>query len=341
VAGFAVALVLAATACSKGPPSPVGAGSPSSPATSPRPHVSESTGGSSGPHAPLTGLRTASAADAARPAVAVAVTGPNPRGLTAADVVFEEITAPARYIAVYQSQQSTGIGPVTSTQPTDVQELSVLHPLFGYNGAVAPFFLKLLDKSKLSDVGFANHPSAYSSTAAGLTASTRAISGDVRAASAPPPIFQYRGGDSGANTLAAKGVSRPSSVRITLPGHGTQTWHFDSRADRWTPTSGTPRCRAANLVVQTVPYKVIGVNRQKGITVSSARVIGTGKAAVFSGSESGDSSGTAATGTWSKPRAGDVTNYLDASGYPMTFQAGPTWIILGPPGTQVITSGGR
>jgi len=286
---------------------------------------------------PLTGL-SGSAADAARPAVALLLAGSSVQGLASADVVFEEIAAPVRYIAVFQSRAATGVGPITSTQPTDGRILSVLHPLVGYDGAQAPFFLKVLDKAKITDVGFGSHPSFYSSGPQGLLASTRAISRAVRGAGAPPQLFSYRGGDSG-NTLASTGVSRPTSVRVVIPGGGTQRWTFDSKAGRWVLVSGGPKFQAANLVIQTVSYKRVSVSRRQGIVVPVAQVIGTGRAEVLSGSSGGGSGGTAAAGTWSKPGSADVTNYFDASGSPMAFQPGPTWIILAPRGTQVQMSG--
>jgi DUF3048 family protein len=332
---------LAVTACSHGLPNPVGPatgsarGASATPTTSTRAHAEDS----SQPPAPLTGSPAASAAATNRPAVALVIAGSDPWGLRSADVVFEEFAAPVRYVAVYQSRQAGSAGPITSTQPPDVQVLTVLHPLIGYNGAKAPFFIGALDKSKVTDAGFGGHPSLYTATPQGLAASTSAISQGVRGSGAPPPLFRYRGADSGADTLATNGVSRASSVRVTIPGNGTQDWAFDSHADRWKLTSGGPKAKAANLVIQTVSYKEIGINRAFGVTVQNAQVVGTGRAEVFSGSASGDGGGTAATGSWSKPHLGAVTNYFDDKGFPMAFEAGPTWIILAPSGTQISTSG--
>ena len=103
--------------------------------------------------APLTGLAV-TAAVAQRPAVAVAVSGPDPVGLGSADLVFEEMTSPVRYLAVFQSDEANMVGPVTSTRPTDGQALSVLHPLIGYDGGTASF-ISVLDATKIVDVGYA------------------------------------------------------------------------------------------------------------------------------------------------------------------------------------------
>ena len=91
----------------------------------------------------------------------------------------------------------------------------------------------------------------------------------------------------------------------------------------------------ANLVVQFVSYRRVGVGRRTGVTVTSAEVVGTGRAEVFS-SVAGRAA--AAVGTWSKPRSGDVTNYFDSGGSLMNFQPGPTWVILAPRATQVRSS---
>jgi hypothetical protein len=284
--------------------------------------------------APLTGLPSASAADAAKPAVALMVSGSSPQGLTSADVVYEEISSPVRYIAVYQSSQSATVGPITSTNPTDREALAVMHTLVGYDGSQAPYFIRLLDATKIVDAGYTTHSSLYSSSAAGVTTTPQAISGAVRG-TAPPAIFQYRGSDTGLNTLATTGVSRPSSVSLSIPGLGTQDWSFDSGSNRWVLKSGGPSVQVANLVIQDVSYKTS--NAGHGITVSSASVTGSGRAEVFSGSISGGSGGTAASGTWSKPHVTSLTNFFDSSGSPMAFLPGPTWVIFAPSGTKVST----
>ena len=335
VAGFAA--VLAVAACSAGPANPLAPATGSSRSGTPAPGHKASEASKAGPPAPLTGLPVASAADAAKPAVALVVAGPAPGGLGSADVVFEEITTPTvRYIAVFQSKQASGVGPITSTRPVDGQAVSVLHPLIGYDGGTASS-IRTLDRTKVTDVSYANHPSLYASTGAGLTASTQPMLTAVRGSGAPPQLFTYRGqAGAGTNALAGTGMSRPHSVRLSIPGATPQIWSFDARADRWVLTSGGPRVEAANLVVQTVSYKLSGHGR---LTAPGARAIGSGKCEVFSGSAPGGSGGTAANGTWSKPNRGDVTNYFDTAGSPMGFLPGPTWVILVPQGTQTSPAG--
>src|SRR5690349_18803716 len=278
------------------PINPVGGGSgspaPASSSPSSSPSSSSSSSSAAGPLAPLTGLPAASEAAADKPAVALDLTGSDPSGLTSADLVFQEFSAPVRYIAVFQSKQATA-GPVTATQPADKQALSVLHPLIGYDGAAAPFFITSLDKSKLTDAGYGAHPSLYTTGTQGLTTSTQAITSAVTGETAPPQVFRYRGSSSGANTLAATGVSRPTSARVSIPGNATQDWTFSQKHNAWELTSGGPPVRVANVVVQTVPYKTIGINKRAGISAQVAQVLGRGHAEVLSGSAAGGSGGTA------------------------------------------------
>lgn len=285
--------------------------------------------------APLTGL-SVTAAIAQRPAVAVDLAGPDPVGLGSADLVFEEITSPIRYLAVFQSDEATTVGPVTSTTPTDGQTLSVLHPLLTYDGGTTSF-VSVLDHTKIIDDGYATHPSLYSPGAVGLTVSTAAVAAAGKSDGPPPGLFSYR---APGESLASVHVTHPTSVQVDAPGVPAEQWSFDSRTDRWVQTAGGPPVSVANLVVEIVPFKTVYLSRRYGETVPSARSGGTGPVTVFSGSAPGSSGGTAAAGTWRKPGIAMLTDYLDSADVPMNFQPGPTWVVLAPAGTHIIQTGG-
>jgi hypothetical protein len=291
--------------------------------------------GVSGPVAPLTGL-SVTAAIAQRPAVAVAVAGSDPAGLGSADVVFEELAGPVRYLAVFQSAEAPAVGPVTSTRPTDGQALSVLHPVTGYDGGTTAF-VSVLDATKILDEGYAGHASLYSGGSGGLTVSTAALAAAGRSDGPPPELFGYRQpGDS----LASAGQTHPTSVRVEAPGEPAEQWDFDAGTDRWVQTAGGPRVAVANLVVQIVAFKTVYLSRKYGQTVPSALFTGKGTATVCSGTAPGHSGGTAAAGSWAKPGIAAVTNYFDPAGQPMSFQPGPTWVVLAPAGTRTTLAGG-
>jgi hypothetical protein len=285
--------------------------------------------------APLTGL-SVTAAIAQRPAVAVAVSGSDPVGLGFADLVLQEMAGPVRYLAVFQSAEASAVGPVTSTRPTDGQALSVLHPLTSYDGGTTAF-ISVLDATKIVDYGYARHASLYSGGSGGPTVSTAALAAAGRSDSPPPELFYYR--QPGASLASAR-ETHPASVRVEIPGQPAEQWNFDARTDRWVETSGGPRVSVANLVVQVVSFKTVYLSRKYGETAQSARVIGKGPATVFSGTAPGGSGATAAAGSWAKPGLTAVTNYFDAAGAPMTFEPGPTWIVLAPAGTRTSQAGG-
>ncbi len=334
--GLAIAAGLAVAACAAGAPN-VGQPGGSAPAAGPTATAGARTT-SAGPAAPLTDLAVASAADAQRRAVALVLSGSDPRGLTSADVIYQEFAAPVRYIAVFQSKEATGVGPLTSTQPTDGQALSVVRALFGYNGGTH-VFTKELNHSQLTNLGRTTHPSLYSTAGPGVSTSTKALQRAVRGDGAPPQIFYFRGEGPQSSVLATAHLSRPSAAKVTIPGYGTESWAYDLKTGRWALTAGGPKVQVANVVVQLVPYKQAVVSHRAGTTVPTARLIGNGTVQVLSGSAGG--SGTAAPGTWSKPHLNQLTNYTDGNGYPMAFQPGPTWVIFAPKGTKVSTSGGQ
>jgi Protein of unknown function (DUF3048) N-terminal domain/Protein of unknown function (DUF3048) C-terminal domain len=291
--------------------------------------------------APLTGLPATGARAAGRPAVAVPLSGDQLQGLGSADVVFEEMTSPLRYIAVFQSRNDGSVGPVGQTRPTDGQVLSVLHPLIAYDGGT-PSFVKVLDRTQVVDVGSARYPVLYRTGAHGPTISTSDIRRAARG-TAPPQLFTYQGPGIGEEEgFASTGSWRSSSLKITAPGQATQAWAFSARGHRWRLVSGGPSVLAANIVVQKVPYKTVFLSHKYGFTTTSARVIGSGPALMLSETGPADrSTGVAVNGTWSKPGIRAVTDYLDADNHPVGFRQGATWVILAPPGTQVSTAGSR
>jgi DUF3048 family protein len=338
-AGLAVAVAGCGTSAPDLSPSPGGARAAAR--TSPAPPAS-SAGHTSEPPAtaPLTGLPVASAEAAGRPAVALPIAGADPRGLSSADVVFEEISQPVRYLAVFQSRQDQSAGPVAGTRPTDGQELSVLHPLFAYYGGT-PAFIKVLDRTGVIDVGYGRFPALYHAGPAGMTVSTSQVSQEA-GGTAEPELFTYRGAEiKRADSFASTGTWPASTVRITAPGLGTQVWTFDPGTARWADTSGGPAVQVANLVVQSVPYKNVNLSTRYGLTVPSARSIGAGQAVVVSSGRARSGAahaGVAVRASWSKPGLHDVTDFLDANGKPLGFQPGPTWVVLAPPGTRTSTT---
>ena len=116
--------------------------------------------------APLTGLPDVSAAIAQRPALIVKIdndaAAPPQSGLDQADVVYEEVVEGGitRYMAIFQSQDASPVGPVRSVRGTDSDIVRPIGGLFAYSGGT-PQYVNLIDASGVKDVGANDDGSAY------------------------------------------------------------------------------------------------------------------------------------------------------------------------------------
>ena len=97
--------------------------------------------------------------------------------------------------------------------------------------------------------------------------------------------------------------------------------------------------QVANRAIQTVGYSTHVLNARRGTSVPVLHVTGSGRAEAPSGSAGGGRGGTAASGTWSRPHTGQVTNYFDRSEAAGLSEWLWTLVIFAPTGTQVSTSG--
>lgn len=319
VTGASGLLLLALAGCGGGDeaappplPSPYG----SSPTASPSPTAPY------GP-SPLTGLPASSAKTASRPAFGVAVSGADMAGLDDADLVFEEESAPARYIAVYQSRDSDRIGPLGQGRSTDPQVLGMLRGAVGY-ASIRPGPLSQFKEMGATDVGRPGHASAYHSSGGRTYTSTK----DMYAAIAKlkdkpgsaPTMFSYA---AAGKPLASEKMKDAKSLTITVPGHGTQRWSY-TRGE-WRRTSGGPRVTAANVIVQHTEYKLTNIAKG-GVKAPKAKVFGKGTCQVVSGAH-------AASGRWSRQAPDAQILYVDADSFPFRLAPGRTWVVLAPPGT--------
>jgi hypothetical protein len=311
--------------CGSAPP-PIAA--PTAGPSSTAPSASPSASADARPLAPLTG-RPVDAAAAGRPAVAVAVAGPNPVGLDKADVVIEEISSPVRWLAVFQSQDAPSVGPVVATRPADPMVLGMLRPAYGFRGGTTGM-VDQAEKSELLTVNATSHASPYATSGDQLFASTAKVRAEVKAPAARPMLVY--GDASGGGGGGAYANSKPvKQLTIAVHDGATQTWSYDAGAKVWRRTGGGPAVAAANLIVQVVPYKSVQLGHPSGQWVPSARVFGTGAATIAPGP-------FAVPGKWSKPGASKQTNYVDARSVPVRLVPGTSWVLLAPSGSTVTAS---
>lgn len=321
-----VAGCLTLTACGA---TPAGSGRSPSPlwsAGSPSP--SEATRDEPAATAPLTG-EGAAEKDAALPAVAVSVLddkdGPEPSGLSAADLVYEELSdrGTSHLLAVFQSRSAAKVGPVDITRPVDVKLLPVLRPAYAFAGGPMGFAVQV-DKAGIDGVNKLSTPKAFR----GAYTSTARVLAHTGEVAAPPRVLSY--GDA-ADPLA-EDAKKATGVTIDPPGEPAQVWTWDAADRRWSRTSGRgAEVSVANLVVQRTKYKTVHNENVSGGSTSTALVTGDGSCLAFGPAQQ-------ASCTWSRPSRDKQTNYADSSAATLLFQPGPTWVLLAPPGTKVATT---
>jgi Protein of unknown function (DUF3048) N-terminal domain/Protein of unknown function (DUF3048) C-terminal domain len=293
---------------------------------------------------PLTGLPVGDEPGAGAPVLVVKIDNAQPAarpqsGLNQADVVYEEMVegSVTRFAALFHSAGADPVGPIRSARSTDVALLTPLDgPLFAWAGA-NPEFTALVRAAPLVDVGFEVAADAYERTTDrhppyNLYSSTDALRAHTPEGAGPPPqLFEYRTGDGQA---AGREVSWVNVNFGGGPGSAPVDWTWDAVAEGWARAqAGTPhvdqageQITPANVVIQFVPYEIVGCCDASGASIPEGQLIGEGDAWLLS-------AGRLVEGRWQKPSADAVTTYTDPAGIPFRLTPGPTWVVLAPPGT--------
>jgi hypothetical protein len=330
-AALMAALALLATACSGGSGSADGSKTPAT---------------DRGPRAPspLTGLPV-DADLAARPAVTVKVDdSPEARpqsGLDKADVVMEEKVegAVTRFLAVFQSEDASSVGPVRSVRPTDPALVSPIRGVFAYSGGI-PAFEALIHKAPVvvltetadQDVFDlrANRSRPYKTYTS--TAKLRSKAGGQ--ARPPARLFDFLP----LGQAFGPPVATPAVHATVVFGRTTADWDYDPGSGLWRRTTngtahtveGGAQLAFANVVVQRTRYRTTVYRDRSGAPVDEAAVVGTGPAIVLS-------QGKQVAATWSKASATVPTTYALADGSPVRLAPGRTLVEL-PPDTAAVTT---
>ena len=277
---------------------------------------------------PLTGLPVADPAVAGRPALVVKIDnapGARPQtGFNAADIVFEEIVNDnlTRFAMVFQSNDSTPVGPIRSGRLQDIDLFSAFnHPLFAWSGGNGTV-TAAIRASDLVDIGPSRAAAYFRSNDRNaphnLYSSTSKLRESTPFGAGPPPqMFVYRAeGD----TLAGE----PSAgVALKLDAIDAR-WDWDPATNVYRRTmEGKAHNDAGNgRQVTTDNVVVIAVNYRPGVSGSpDAQTIGTGEAFVFSG-------GNYVHGTWSRPDRRQPYTLTDDDGNPIELTPGRTFVEL-------------
>ena len=289
-----------------------------------------------GPQWPLTGVID----EAAEPTAPILVakidnssTSRPQTGLAQADMVIEVLVegGVARFLAFYQSNIPTEIGPIRSTREVDPKLIAPFDVAFAHSGGVEANITAI--RSVAVDAG---HP-VLGSTAYGRDPDRPApydlmlnpnpaldladpASGDI--------WFSFDGematGEQALTVNLSLSAATPVTYRWSSADDGYLRFHGDSAHvdDEGSSIS------ASNVVVLFVQEIDTGRTDAAGSSVPDYRVTGTGDAVVFR-------DGVAIRGSWERGSQDGFFRILDDSGRPIALTPGNVWIELTPIGRSL------
>lgn len=281
------------------------------------------------PLAPLTGMAATDANLAVRPALAIKIDNSPPAipqsGVNSADVVFEiKVEGISRLMAVFQSRDSSKVGPTRSARFSDPDILAVLgQPLFGWSGANEGVLKAVQSSPWIVNVNWGvggndryfrtkDKPAPHN-----LFTSTSNLYAMARPEQhAPPQLFDYlAAGEANPGSSPLQGWSQ--SVGTT-----NSQWVFDDAQKqyvRWQygkvdKTADEGQVRADNVVVLQTRY-------DGRSAAPIALSVGSGAAWVLT-------NGTVVQGTWTRADRTQRFELRGPNGEPLKLTPGRTWIEL-------------
>lgn len=293
------------------------------------------------PTCPLTGAPSPLGAVPARPALAIKVDNfPDARpqsGLDKADVIFEEPVegGVTRYVAVFQCQDASLIGPIRSARYPDVGILDLLNdPIFIHVGGINPILSMIRnandDNYDLYYQGaIIQHPAGRHAPYDTYASTTAAYEANKKDTSVPPALFSY-------SAAAPTGIP-VASVHIPFSPTSDETWTWNpttkmfrlSYAGVPATTSSGAALRSDNVVIMHVATTT-GPWLENNVGGYEVEVNPTG-----SGSVQVLRDGVLISGTWSRDGLGSPLKLTTSAGTPLTLAPGRTWVAMVPTAIHV------
>lgn len=312
--------------------------------------------------APLTGLIVPhGSAFLTRAALAVKIENtPDSRpqsGLENADIVVEEQVEGGitRFIAIFQSRDARVLGPVRSARPEDPDLLRQYGAILAFSGGAQYVIDHIRHTPNIvmlgpDQAGSAFYRVDYRAAPHNLYSSTQALYRVARnkATKPPAPPFQF-------SSVVPTPMPSPSPTVTPAPAQTVKsgrtvsidfststyraTWRWSGLSHAYMRFEGAVPHRVSSgkqlsaqnvLVLFVSTYQSTHVDAA-GHTTPIARVAGSGKVILFR-------NGVQIVGTWSRRTLSDPMTFFTASGTPLLFAPGVTWVELTPNGTKVTSS---
>lgn len=259
-------------------------------------------------------------------------------GLTEAGVVFEAIAEGGitRFLALFQDQQATSIGPIRSARPYYVQWNEGFRAAYAHVGG-SPDALQDIKDWSVQDLNQFYNPGPYH-----------------RVSSRPSPHNMYSSVVDLANLATQKGfkseytgfvrkvatpAKTPTATSIDFSISSAQYnphYSYDPATNSYIRSEGGAEQIDSNTGKHLTPSVAIAIvvplssggKTAQGGAYSNYNPIGSGQAFIFQ-------DGTVTTGTWNKASNTAQLTFSDATGAPIKLNPGPTWISAVDAGSKV------
>ncbi len=310
------------------------------PTSSPLPKTTETTATKTAapnePTDPLTGLKVSS-----NPVIAVKIDntyfGVAQFGVSDADMVFVEQVEGGltRLISVFHSDLKVEVGPVRSVRSTDAELLPVFgRPALVFSGGAGG---PLADLAKTDIVDTSSYSGYFRSSVAYGTYNLHANLEQIEQQAARNGIGKARpiGLTFAANDSRIGRGKTVKSVTVTWPAATTEfAWlngHYVRQRDGESVRDYQGQLEQAdNLLVLHVTDRPDGTVDTNGQPSYLTNTVGTGALSLFR-------DGHQLNGTWTRASTTSAFVFKDASGKPLPFKQGKTWVILAPQTASVAT----
>ena len=247
-------------------------------------------------------------------------------GLTDADLVYVLPVEGglSRFLAIFSASFPPVIGPVRSAREDDLALLAQFgRPAFAFSGA-QPELLPVVEHARIVDL-YSGRASGYFRSASraapyNLYAHTSQLLAQAKGASMAASIgFRFGPASAGGQVTAAESVSYPAASFSFTWSAAKGRWLVSMDGAR-AASAEDGQLSAATVVIQ---HTIVRTSRflEYGKPPPYAESTGSGTALVLR-------DGRAYQARWSRPAADGGTTFTTASGQPMTFAAGPVWIVL-------------
>jgi Protein of unknown function (DUF3048) N-terminal domain/Protein of unknown function (DUF3048) C-terminal domain len=290
------------------------------------------------PTCPLTGDEAPSERALQRPALAIKVENideARPQsGLMEADIIWEEEAEGGitRFIAVYQCQEASRVGPVRSARPVDPPILMLFRtPLFGYAGGVASVEREIAEAGVV-DLNYIDAAEAYTrdpnrSAPHDLYTTTAALRREAKGrGQTPEALFTYE-----EEPPERKGTKPGREIVADWSVATDVVWRYRSSDGLYRRFHGEEahvledgnQVAVDNVVAMMVERQETRIVDPAGNPVPNFDVVGEGDVIVFR-------DGRAIRGSWERPGEEEPLRLVDRQGDEIPLKPGTTWIMLYP-----------